>query len=82
MGLRPYFLGFFNDIENGLDPCLGGRGQEALQFVNGEMIVQKLYDIRPELPARDDSSAWKGIVDGTTVSKWNLTPELGTVNHQ
>jgi hypothetical protein len=46
------------------------------------MIVQKLYDIRPELPARDNSSAWTGIVDGTTVLEWNLTPELGTVNHQ
>ena len=82
LGLRLYLLGFLNKIDKGLDPCFGGRSQEALHFVNGEMILQKLYDIRPELPARDDSSAWKGIVDGTTVSEWNLTPELRTVNHQ
>jgi hypothetical protein len=82
LGLRLYLLGFLNKIDKGLDPCLGGRGQEALHFVNGKMIVQKLHDIRPELPARDDSSAGKGIVDGTTVSEWNLTPELRTVNYQ
>ena len=75
-------LGFFNDVEKGLDLCLGRRGQKALQFVNREMIVQKLNDIRPELPARDDSSAGKSIVDGTAVSKRNFTPELGTVHRQ
>jgi hypothetical protein len=81
LGLWFCLLGLLNEIEKCLHPCLGGRGQEALHFVRGEMVIQELNDVHSEFPARDDSAAWKGFVDGTTVSEWNFTSELGAMNH-
>jgi hypothetical protein len=46
------------------------------------MFIQELGYFYSQFPAGNDSSAWKGFVDGATVSEWNFTTELGAVNHQ